>query len=116
MSEVRALICPFIDLLTDREGLPVTVLEAFASRVPVIASRIAGGEELVRLEFIVWLISDPMCSDSIADAVARFELDFAEEPGRVAVIVQQNRGLALRFTPTQAPGEFLCLIDVEASN
>ena len=115
MSEARALICPFIDLPTDREGLPVTVLEAFASRVPVIASGIAGVEELERLGFVVWPISDPVCPESIADAVARFELDLAEEPGRVAMIVQQNRERALRFTPTHVAGEFLSLFRVGAS-
>ena len=112
MCEARALICPFVN----PEGLPVTVLEACATGVPVISSRVSGVQALEQFGFVVWPISDPVCPESIADAVARFELDLAEEPGRVAMIVQQNRERALRFTPTHVAGEFLSLFDVGASN
>ena len=112
MCEARAMICPFVN----PEGLPVTVLEACATCVPVISSRVSGVQALEQFGFVVWPIADPVCPESIADAVARFEFDLAEKPGRVAMIVQQNRELALRFTPTQVAGEFLSLFGVEGSN
>lgn len=53
-----------------REGLPVAVMEAMASGLPVIATKIRGNADLVQEGFLF----DPMDIDGIAEAIEKVEL------------------------------------------
>jgi glycosyltransferase involved in cell wall biosynthesis len=50
------------------EGLPVAIMEAMASKVPVVSTRIAGIPELVRNLDTGFIVS-PGCSDELSDAI-----------------------------------------------
>lgn len=106
MTNARALICPFIDLPSDREGLPVTVLEAFASGLPVIATRVAGIQELEQVGFSIWSIDNPVGPESITKAIEDFENDLARSHQHVLEVVEENRRLAARFAPDRVASEF----------
>ena len=106
MTNARALICPFIDLPSDREGLPVTVLEACASGLPVIATRVAGIQELEQVGFSIWPIDDPVGPESINKAVEQFEADLERRHQHVLEVVEKNRRLAARFAPDRVSSEF----------
>ena len=106
MTNARALICPFIDLPSDREGLPVTVLEAFASGLPVIATRVAGIQELEQVGFSIWSIDNPVGPESITKAIEDFESDLARSHQHVLEAVEENRRRAARFAPDRVASEF----------
>ena len=106
MTNARALICPYIDLPSDREGLPVTVLEACASGLPVIATCVAGIQELEQVGFSIWPIDDPVGPESINKAVEHFEADLERRHQHVLEVVEKNRRLAARFAPDRVASEF----------
>lgn len=56
------------------EGLPVVIMEAMASGVPVVASRVDGIPELVR-DGETGLLVPPSDPDALADAIARLMAD-----------------------------------------
>ena len=59
-----------------REGVPVVLMEAMASGVPVIASRIMGTPELVEHD-VTGLLVAPGRADALADAIMRLAADRA---------------------------------------
>lgn len=71
------------------EGLPVVYMEALASRIPVVASRVAGAQELVE-DGLTGYTVPPGDVDSLADRISRLIADPAGaaamgEAGRQAV-------------------------------
>lgn len=56
-----------------REGLPVAVMEALASGLPVIATRIRGSADLVEDGVNGFLVDDPSDADAFASAVRKAE-------------------------------------------
>ncbi len=79
-----------------REGLPVVLLEAMASALPVVASGIMGIPELVE-HMRDGLLVPPARSDLLAEAVARLADDAAErrrlgEHGRQKVLSEHDLG------------------------
>jgi glycosyltransferase involved in cell wall biosynthesis len=70
-DDATALVVPsVIDSEGDRDGLPNVILEAFACRVPVIASDLAGIKEAVWHE-ITGLLVAAGDEDKLADAMLR---------------------------------------------
>jgi glycosyltransferase involved in cell wall biosynthesis len=63
LRSARALV-----LSSDREGLPVVIMEAFALGVPVIATRTGGVEELVETGKSGWLV-ERNDADALADSI-----------------------------------------------
>jgi colanic acid/amylovoran biosynthesis glycosyltransferase len=57
-----------------REGIPVVLMEAMASGLPVVASRISGIPELVE-DGVSGLLVQPRDARALADALARLESD-----------------------------------------
>lgn len=57
-----------------REGIPIVLMEAMASGVPVVASRISGIPELVEDE-VSGLLVPPADAQSLARALARLQVD-----------------------------------------
>ena len=69
-----------------REGIPVVLIEAMASGVPVVASRLSGIPELVEHE-VTGLLVDPGDATGIASAVERL----AHDPDLTARLVAAGR-------------------------
>lgn len=63
------------------EGIPVALMEAMASRIPVVATAISGVPELVRPGETGWLVP-PENVDALADALADIYLNPAEAAHR----------------------------------
>jgi len=106
MSSARALVCPFLS----PEGLPVTVLEAFAAGVPVISPRVSGVQALEEMGFTVWGIDLPVGPESITKAIEHFESDLERRHQHVLEVVEKNRRLAARFAPDRVASEFCELL------
>ncbi len=78
-------VLPFLDVAdamlfpTQREGMPVSVMEALARRTPVLTNRVRGCRELVRPEAngIFFESSEP---EAMATLLARFQPFIASEP------------------------------------
>ncbi len=97
-----ARILPAFDLFAQSsytEGLPVAVLEAFASRVPVVATAVGGTPEVVDDRITGRLVSpgDPV-------ALARSILDILSDEPLLPILGARGRAIVLeRFTfPAQA--------------
>lgn len=58
----------------NREGIPVTLMEAMACALPVVSSRLSGIPELVE-EGVSGLLTTPGQADEIAEALARLAAD-----------------------------------------
>jgi glycosyltransferase involved in cell wall biosynthesis len=106
------------------EGVPVVLMEAMASRVPVVASRVAGVPELVEDEVSGYL-TPPGDLGSLVDRLGRLladaelcrrmgaagrakveaEFDLGSEAAWMARLLSgQGTGPALRPVPTKPPG------------
>jgi colanic acid/amylovoran biosynthesis glycosyltransferase len=69
-SQIRALLLEsdMMILPSFAEGLPVAIMEAFASKVPVITTRIAGIPELVKSKETGFIVS-PGCELELTQAI-----------------------------------------------
>jgi colanic acid/amylovoran biosynthesis glycosyltransferase len=56
------------------EGIPVALMEAMMSRIPVVATSISGVPELVRAGETGWLVP-PENVDALADALSEVHAD-----------------------------------------
>lgn len=75
LAETDVLVTPSVPTREGkREGLPVVLIEAMASGVPVVASHLSGIPELVE-DGVTGLTVPPGDADAIADAVARLLAD-----------------------------------------
>ena len=89
-------------LVSEQEGLPISVLEAMAAGVPVIVARSGGSTEVVR-HLETGLVVPPGDADALARAIAQLSNDagFAERlgsAGRAAVRRTHSiRDMARRF-------------------
>ena len=72
-----------------REGLPVSVMEAMASGLPIVCSRIRGNTDLVQ-EGVNGFLMDPQDPRGIADAVLRLENPRKRQ--EIADINRENAG------------------------
>jgi glycosyltransferase involved in cell wall biosynthesis len=86
----RALVLPSLS-----EGLPVVIMEAFALRRPVIATRVGGIPELVETGVSGWIVdpgSDRSLRDAMREALQRpaRELDAMGERGAQRVLVAHD--------------------------
>lgn len=72
------------------EGLPMTVIEAMASGLPIVASNVGGLPDLVR-EGVNGILVDPGCPDQLADAIIKVITDtmlrhsMAEKSAQIAI-------------------------------
>ena len=57
-------------LSSDREGFPITILEAMACGLPVVATRVGGVEEEVEEGKTAFLVP-PANSEALAEAIAK---------------------------------------------
>jgi glycosyltransferase involved in cell wall biosynthesis len=73
------------------EGIPVSLMEAMASGLPVVATRLSGVPELVRPGDTGWLVA-PRDAPALADALQ--EIGLGED--RTAVIARRGRRLVER--------------------
>ncbi|MDT0595951.1 glycosyltransferase family 4 protein [Glaciecola petra] len=69
-SKIRELLldCDFMLLPSFAEGLPVAIMEALASKVPVVTTRIAGIPELVRPRETGFIVA-PGCAIELVEAI-----------------------------------------------
>jgi colanic acid/amylovoran biosynthesis glycosyltransferase len=75
LAQADLLVQPsIVDETGDTEGLPNTIIEAMASGVPVVSTRVAGVPEIVR-EGETGLLAEPADADSLADALRSALLD-----------------------------------------
>jgi sugar transferase (PEP-CTERM/EpsH1 system associated) len=74
------------------EGISNTILEAMASRLPVIATRVGGNPELIEPGMTGLLVA-PGDSDALADALVRYSIDraMARRHAKAARRVAQSR-------------------------
>lgn len=96
-----------------REGLPVVILEAMASGIPVVASRLSGIPEIVE-DDVTGLLTEPGDAGGLAAAIARLDHDPALCARLVAAashsldehhdLERSARALVERFTHTTAGG------------
>lgn len=81
-----------------REGLPVSVMEAMAAGLPVVASRIRGNVDMI--EGNGGILCDPSDSKAFADAIKKF----AEDPRLCMRSGQQNADAAKDVDKSQING------------
>lgn len=62
-------VAPFIDQPNDREGLPVTILEAASVGVPIVTSPIAGILDLMEAGMVFEICSEPQDAQRLAVAL-----------------------------------------------
>jgi colanic acid/amylovoran biosynthesis glycosyltransferase len=75
LAEADVAVCPSVwTALGDREGIPVALMEAMASGVPVVASNISGIPELVEHEH-TGLLVPPGDAVALAEALRRLHED-----------------------------------------
>jgi glycosyltransferase involved in cell wall biosynthesis len=75
LAECDVLVAPSVPTAEGkREGIPVVLMEAMSSGLPVVASRLSGIPELVEDE-VSGLLVEPGDADGLADALARLEHD-----------------------------------------
>jgi len=74
------------------EGISNTILEAMASRLPVIATRVGGNPELIE-PGMTGLLVPPGDSEALADALVRYSTDraMARRHAKAARRVAQSR-------------------------
>lgn len=74
------------------EGISNTILEAMATRLPIVATRVGGNAELVE-SGMTGLLVPPADSDALADALVRYSIDraLARRHGKAARRVVQSR-------------------------
>ena len=115
LSRCDVLVAPSVPTAQGkREGIPVVLMEAMASGLPVVASRLSGIPELVE-DGRSGLLVEPGDADMLADALGRLQRDpelrsRLGEEGRQMVLrefdVQRNaRRLAERFAGRSAAVE-----------
>ena len=93
-------------LPSDREGLPMAVLEAMAAGVPVVASAVGGIPQLGA--DAVELVA-PRCADALAAGVRRV----LDDPDRRGVLVVAGRALAeRRFSSERMQSEYDSVYEV----
>lgn len=97
-------VADLLVLPSDREGLPVSVLEAMAAGVPVVASRVGG---LTSLDEAVTLTS-PGDASALAGAIAAL---LADEPGRRAQGDRGRRLVERRFSPIRMAAAYESVYD-----
>jgi colanic acid/amylovoran biosynthesis glycosyltransferase len=97
LADARVFVLPSVRLASGRmEGIPVALMEAMASGVPVVASRLSGIPELVE-DGVTGLLVAPGDPSALAAAVARLLEDdlLAAELARSArEVVEQSFSLA----------------------
>jgi glycosyltransferase involved in cell wall biosynthesis len=80
LQQAKVLVAPSVPSSDGRrEGIPVVLMEAMASGVPVVASRLSGIPELVQHE-ICGLLAPPRDVDALADAI----FDVHQNPAQAA--------------------------------
>ena len=102
LAEARAFALPSVRLPSGRmEGIPVALMEAMASGVPVVATRLSGIPELVE-DGVTGLLVEPHDPEGLAAALERLLADDAlaararaeRAPARGAVVQPDGRGAA----------------------
>jgi glycosyltransferase involved in cell wall biosynthesis len=89
------------------EGIPVSIMEALACALPVVATSISGIPELVRPEETGYLV-DPADSSALADALT----DIYHSPDRASKLGQAGRKLVLEeFTLSENVKEMALLFE-----
>jgi colanic acid/amylovoran biosynthesis glycosyltransferase len=101
MAESDLLVTPSITAADgDMEGLPVVILEAMATGLPVIATRHSGNPEIVddgRTGWVVDEASVPSLARALAEALDRSRLLERGEPARQRILAEFDaRALAER--------------------
>jgi colanic acid/amylovoran biosynthesis glycosyltransferase len=92
LADANVAVCPSVwTALGDREGIPVALMEAMASGVPVVASDISGIPELVEHER-TGLLVPPGDVRALAEALRRVH----SEPGLMSRLATAGRARALR--------------------
>lgn len=93
------------------EGIPVALMEAMASRIPVVASAISGIPELVE-DGVTGTLVDPGNPRSLADAIRRL----LANPAAARETAERGRDrVAREFELRQTAGELLSILDREAA-
>ena len=69
MGSDTIFVAPFIDQPKDREGLPVTILEAASAGIPIVTTPIAGIRDLIEAGMEFEVCNDPGNSDDLASSI-----------------------------------------------
>ena len=75
-----------------REGLPVSVMEAMASGLPVIATRIRGSSDIVK-DNVNGILLDPMDVDGFENAI----IELCDNPNMRKQIAANNKEKSLEY-------------------
>jgi glycosyltransferase involved in cell wall biosynthesis len=89
--------CELVILPSISEGIPLTLLEAFASRRTVVASAVGGVPEVVTLETGIPIPRGPLEVGQFADALS----GLMDEPALRAVLAENGRKLVERLFDRQ---------------
>ncbi len=95
-----------------REGIPTVLMEAMASEVPVVASRLAGIPELVE-DGVTGVLADPGSPSSLADAVCFL---LASPERAAAIAAAGRRSVVKEYALEQTAHRMLHLIDLVGSH
>lgn len=101
MRSASALLLPSVCY----EGLPLVLVEAYASGLPVIASRIGALAELVE-DGVTGLLFEPGSAEDLADKM-RWAIDHPEEMARMGRVARER--YEARYTPETSYSQLMAI-------